>query len=372
MSGQRVAVLGLGRMGAAMACRLRGEGWEVLGWHRSGAPVEGVTVEADLGTAVAQAGFVLVSLFDDAACTEVLTRARPDIPPGTPVVNTTTTSPDAATSFAGMFGSAYLHAPVLGSIPAVAGGTLVILARGDPDTITQVTPLLHALGRTIHVGQPRVAAASKLVSNGAHAGVLNTLRAALRRANLIGLDRSVAIEVLQHGPVGGLVRAKWDRLADPAIARPAEFTVAALAKDQALLAAASPHPWPLARETESAIASGAVAAEADIAALAVAAFEDEMRDRFGPIPESVAQLLRHAGLRTLCFEAGILNLEVGKKAIAATPRSPPSAEAIEVVRTADIRPEWRGGRFILHHESADPGERADLALALLEQLLSRS
>lgn len=275
MSSQRVAVLGLGRMGAAMARRLSGEGWPVLGWHRSGAPVEGVTVEADLGTAVAQAGIVLISLFDDAACAEVLSQARPDILAGTPVVNTTTTSPDAATSFAAALGPSYVHAPVLGSIPAVAGGALLFLVGGEPATITRVTPLLQALGQTIHVGQPHAAAASKLVSNGALARVVATVRAALRHADGMGLDRSVALEVLQHGPVGGLVRAKREQLTDSAAARPAEFTVAALAKDQALLAAASPHPWPLARETEGAIVSGAVGAEDDVAALMTAAAEDE-------------------------------------------------------------------------------------------------
>ena len=34
--------------------------------------------------------------------------------------------------------------------------------------------------------------------------------------------------------------------------------------------------------------------------------------------------------------------------------------------------EWRGGRFVLRHERADPAERADLALALLERLVSRA
>ena len=57
-----------------MARRLRAEGWDVLGWHRSGAPVDGVTVEADLAKAVASAGAILVSLFDDDSCADVLAR----------------------------------------------------------------------------------------------------------------------------------------------------------------------------------------------------------------------------------------------------------------------------------------------------------
>jgi 3-hydroxyisobutyrate dehydrogenase-like beta-hydroxyacid dehydrogenase len=266
-----VTVLGLGRMGAAMARRLRSEGWEVIGWHRSGAPVDGVAVEPELATAAASAGLVLISLFDDVACAEVLNRAQPVLASGTIVVNTTTTSPSAAQRLAGEVGSLYVHAPVLGSVPAVNGGVLEILAGGEAVAVAAATPVLSALGRILHVGQPETAAAVKLIANGTLAGVLATVRDALRQAEAMGLERTLVLDILERGQVGGLVRGKRDRLADPGLDRAADFTAAGLAKDAALLAGAAAHPWRHARELEAAIQTGAVRADDDIAALVTTA-----------------------------------------------------------------------------------------------------
>jgi 3-hydroxyisobutyrate dehydrogenase-like beta-hydroxyacid dehydrogenase len=283
---QQIAVLGLGRMGAAMARRLAAQGWSVVGWHRSGRPVDGVTVEADLTEAVGKSGTVVLSLFDDDACAEVLGRVRPALAEGSRVVNTSTTSPDAATRFADTLGSPYVHAPVLGSVPAVAFGSLLILTGGDAASIEAVHPLLHSLGQTVHIGQPSAAAAIKLVANGALAGALATVRDVLRHAEALGLERARVLEVLERGPVGAIVRAKRDRLGDTAVDRPADFSIAGLAKDQALLAAASPYPWPVARDLENALDSGTVGPDDDIAAVAGASTRD---------PEVLAPL--HAYIR---------------------------------------------------------------------------
>ena len=268
MGTERVAVLGLGRMGAAVARRLQDQGCEVDGWHRSGSAVDGVTVVPDPASAVARAGVVLLCLFDDTACAEVLDRVRPALPDGCVVVNTSTTSPAAASAFAEQVGSAYLHSPVIGSVPAVAAGALEILVGGDLATVARAGRVLDILGRPHHVGDAATAAAAKLVANGALAGAVTTIRDALDQAAALGLERALALDVLQWGPVGGLVRAKRDRLADPPAVRPADFTIAGLIKDQALLAAASTRPWRYAREIE---ASEAERADEDFAALATTA-----------------------------------------------------------------------------------------------------
>jgi len=275
MTDMRIAILGLGRMGSAMARRLRGEGWDVVGWHRSGAPVDGVTVEADLAKAVGSAQVAVLCLFDDAACHEVLAQVRDAGSDGLRVVNTSTTSPAAAARFASQVGPAYVHAPVIGSVPAVAAGTLQILAGGEPAAIEAVTPVLAALGTVVHVGQPDTAAAVKLVANGVLAGVAATLRDALRQADALGLDRTLVLDVLERGPIGGLVKAKRDRLTGSAADKPADFTVDGLAKDQALLAAASGQPWPHARDIEAALEQGTVRRDDDFAALVTAPAVDD-------------------------------------------------------------------------------------------------
>src|SRR5579875_925632 len=55
-SSRAIAVLGLGRMGTALAARLLSLGWEVTGWTRSGRPAPPVKQASDPAEAVANAG----------------------------------------------------------------------------------------------------------------------------------------------------------------------------------------------------------------------------------------------------------------------------------------------------------------------------
>ncbi|MFE6489006.1 NAD(P)-dependent oxidoreductase, partial [Streptomyces sp. NPDC057757] len=59
-----ITVLGLGRMGGAIAARLAADSWDVVGWTRSGRAAGTVTTIADLHEAVSKADFVLLALFD--------------------------------------------------------------------------------------------------------------------------------------------------------------------------------------------------------------------------------------------------------------------------------------------------------------------
>jgi hypothetical protein len=161
-----------------------------------------------------------------------------------------------------------MHAPVLGSVPAVTAGTLEIVVGGAKVTVEAVKPLLRSLGHIVHVGHANTAAALKLIANGALAGALTTVGEALRQADALGLDRVLVLDLLQVGPLGDLIRAKRDRLDDPPAQLVADFAVAGLVKDQALLAAMSPRPWPLARQIEAAVISGELRPDDDIAAVA--------------------------------------------------------------------------------------------------------
>lgn len=290
MTNRAVTVVGLGRMGTAMARRLDAEGWDVRGWHRRGAPVEAVTVVPDLAGAVAGADVVLLSLFDDAACDDVLGRLRPVLAAGVVIVNTTTTSRAAAVRFADLMGPDYVHCPVLGSVPAVGAGGLTLIPGGDPVSVEAVLPLLRTLGQPVQAADAATSSTLKLIANGALAGGLAVVRDALRQADALALDRGVVLDLLQRGPVGGLVRSKRDRLAAGAPARPADFTVAGLAKDQGLLAELSGSPWPLARQTQAALASAQVRPDDDIAALATA----PEPDRTGVLEPLLAYIEGHA------------------------------------------------------------------------------
>ena len=60
----RIGVIGLGRMGSAIAAGMQDEGRAVLGWTRSGRTVEGVESAPDLATLVDGSDVLVLSLFD--------------------------------------------------------------------------------------------------------------------------------------------------------------------------------------------------------------------------------------------------------------------------------------------------------------------
>ncbi|MCX4409834.1 nuclear transport factor 2 family protein [Streptomyces sp. NBC_01764] len=266
-----IAVLGLGRMGDALATRLIAQDWDVVGWTRSGRTSGAVKTTGDPNDAVAQADLVLLALFDGPACRQVLDDVHDSLRTDTIVLNTSTIAPAEASMLARRLGPSYIHAPVLGSVPAAAAGALQILAAADQDTLDRARPALETMGTVRRVDDASTAAALKLIANNSLAGAVLALRDSLRQADALGLPRAQVLDVLELGQLGGLVTRKRPFLAGRPAAVTAEFTIGALAKDMALLAAASNTPLRSAAN----LADTPAAPEADIAVAATApAVED--------------------------------------------------------------------------------------------------
>jgi 3-hydroxyisobutyrate dehydrogenase-like beta-hydroxyacid dehydrogenase len=246
-------------MGAAIAARLLSLGWEVTGWTRSGRAVDAVKMADDPNDAVADAGVIVLALFDGPACVQVLERVRDSLRPGAIVVNTAAIAPAEAAALAGRLGPSYVHAPLLGSVPAVASGALQILAGADEDALARARPVLDALGEVRPVGDAATAAALKLVANSSLAGAVLALRDSVRQGEALGLPRAQVLDVLELGQLGGMVARKRAFLDGDPVA--AEFTIGALAKDMALLADASKSPLRSAAE----LTDSPAGPEADIA-----------------------------------------------------------------------------------------------------------
>ncbi|MEW2301422.1 nuclear transport factor 2 family protein [Streptomyces sp. NPDC006655] len=258
-----IAVLGLGRMGSALATRLAAQDRDVVAWTRSGRTPGTVKTTGDPNEAVARADLVLVALFDGPACRQVLDDVRDSLRTDTIVLNTSTIAPAEATSLARQFGPSYVHAPLLGSVPAAAGGDLQILAA-DQKALDRVRPVLETLGTVRHVAAAATAAALKLIANNSLAGAVLALRDALRQADALGLPRTQTLDVLELGQLGALVARKRPFLLDEPTPATAEFTIGAPAKDMALLAAASDTPL----RSAAGLADTPAAPEADIAVAA--------------------------------------------------------------------------------------------------------
>jgi 3-hydroxyisobutyrate dehydrogenase-like beta-hydroxyacid dehydrogenase len=227
-----VVLIGLGRMGRAMAERYAAAGWSVRTWNRSG----GGTAPTPRAAVGSGDGAVVLALFDDRACHEVLDQLG-DAVAGRLVVNTSTVSVDGAASIDERIraaGGRYVHAPVMGSLPAVLGGSLRVLAGGSQADVAHAGRALEPLATEVrHLGHPRDAAAAKLVANSSLAGAVLAVHHSLEAAAALGLPLSAALDVLEVGRLGEVVRGFRGRLEQPG--SEAHFTVGALVKDVGLL-----------------------------------------------------------------------------------------------------------------------------------------
>ncbi|MBA2953199.1 NAD-binding protein [Nocardioides sp. MAH-18] len=242
----RVAVVGTGRMGAAMAARVAGAGHDLTVWNRTPAKAEGLggPVAGTAREAVADADVVVVSLADDAAVRAAY--GGPDglvagLGPEQVVVDTSTVAPETVRALAGdvaATGAALLDTPVSGSVPSVESGTILVMAGGDADALERARPALESFAeRIILLGPVGAGATMKLAVNAMVFGLNQTLAESLVLAERAGVDREQAYEVIASSAVAApFVHYKRAAFADPGSA-PVAFALDLVAKDLDLAAA---------------------------------------------------------------------------------------------------------------------------------------
>ena len=175
----RVAIIGTGKMGGAMARRLTSQGHELTLWNRTRAKAQALgagKVAATPAEAAREADVVISMLTDaDAVRTAYLgPEGALKSAKGQVFIEMSTAGPNVAAELAPRLEKArasYVEAPVIGSVPAVEAGTLVVLAAGKEAAVERARPVLQALGEVRHVGDLGSAAALKLVANSMLAGV---------------------------------------------------------------------------------------------------------------------------------------------------------------------------------------------------------
>jgi 3-hydroxyisobutyrate dehydrogenase-like beta-hydroxyacid dehydrogenase len=246
----RVAVVGTGRMGGAMAARLRAGDVAVTVFNRTADRAAAVAERtgADLAPtareAAAAADVVLVSLADDAACEAAY--HGPDgivagVRAGTIVADTSTIDPRTAVRLGDAVrasGGAHLDAPVSGSVPSVEKGELAVLAGGDAADVERARPVLeHLAKRIFHVGPAGAGAIVKLAVNGIVHALNQAVSEALVLAEAAGVARGRAYEVFAASAAGApFVQYKQAAFARPD-ETPAAFTLDLVGKDLDLILA---------------------------------------------------------------------------------------------------------------------------------------
>jgi 3-hydroxyisobutyrate dehydrogenase len=210
-----VAVLGTGRMGAAMASRLVAAGHELVLWNRTTAkavelarrlgPMAQVAVDPE--SAVSGCRFVLSVFADGATTCAVLLDAIPagSWLPGVVVCDLATSGVEAAEALsAGLAqaGVAFVDAPVSGSVPTVLAGEVLVMASGSERDVATLSPVLTAFARmVIFVGPAGSGQIMKLSVNLVVHGLNAVVSEALQLAESAGITRKNAYDVLQESVV---------------------------------------------------------------------------------------------------------------------------------------------------------------------------
>jgi 3-hydroxyisobutyrate dehydrogenase len=277
---QRVAFLGLGTMGAAMAANLARAGFPVVAWNRTpGRAPElqelGVTTASTPAEAASSAEIVVVCVSDTPDVEAVL--FGPDgvvegAASGTLIIDCSTIAPSGSWDFAARLRERDLRmvdAPVSGGSEGARNATLTIFVGGDERDVEHARPVLNALGRTItHVGPIGAGQAVKSVNQVILAGTYLGVAEGIVLAIKAGLDVEQVVEALGGGAAQSWVLAnRAGRMIDNDY--PLGFKVALHRKDLAIA-------LELAGQLGAALPVSALAAQLESGLIARGHADDDM------------------------------------------------------------------------------------------------
>lgn len=191
----RVALLGTGKMGGAIARRVAGAGHELVLWNRTRSRAEEVGVGSVAATpeeAVRGREVVLSILFGPESVRETYGLLTPEA--GQVYCEMSTAGPELPGLIAPLVeehGAALLTCPILGSVPAIEDGSATLLVGGDERVAEKALPVLKTFSAPEPGGSREEAAALKLISNA-----------------MLGVTSAAAAELLNAGRRQGLDPAR--------------------------------------------------------------------------------------------------------------------------------------------------------------------
>jgi 3-hydroxyisobutyrate dehydrogenase len=209
---EKVAFLGLGIMGSRMAANLCRAGFEVHAWNRTRARAEELAAEhgavvADTPAEAAAAAGIAITMVVDSPEVEAVVfgpdGAAEGLSEGGLAIDMSTIAPSASRAIAGRLAErsvAFLDAPVTGSKPKAADGTLTIMVGGDAAEYERVKPLFDAMGKLVlHVGPQGHGSMVKLINNTVAAVNTAAIAEGIAVGRRAGLDLDKLIEVIAAG-----------------------------------------------------------------------------------------------------------------------------------------------------------------------------
>jgi 3-hydroxyisobutyrate dehydrogenase len=214
-----IAFVGVGRMGANMARRLKDQGFHVTALYDAHRPAAttlaqelGSFARQSLGEVTASADAIITVVSDDTAMREIF--AAPDDnllvnAQGKLFINCATISPEVhleVEELAREEGAQTLEACMASSITQAREGTLYLMCGGEKSSFQRAEPILQALGSSIrYIGKSGDAAKVKALVN----MVMNINTAGLAEGlglgDALGLDLTMLREVFSETGAGSRV-----------------------------------------------------------------------------------------------------------------------------------------------------------------------
>jgi 3-hydroxyisobutyrate dehydrogenase-like beta-hydroxyacid dehydrogenase len=212
---KRVAILGVGKMGAAVAKELSKSGHSVILWNRSKEMTESLAAQfpnvsvatsprnalkdADVAITFFASGPVTESvLLDDLSVLEDSKKSLIIVDMGTSGLET---AQKLGAAIAKM-GRKFIDCPVSGSVATIQSHQLLIMASGDKSAIREVESVLTVFAKkVIHVGDVGAGQVMKLVVNSVVHALNIAVAEGLTLASTFNLDLNSVYDVLQESVV---------------------------------------------------------------------------------------------------------------------------------------------------------------------------
>lgn len=217
----KIGLVGLGRMGAAIAARLRDHGFDLGAWDidaavRQAQASRGVRI-APSPRAVAESADIIISIItDDRGVMRIFSEADGFLSADVRdklFIEMSTLQPMTGRALAPLVAAnnaRIIDSPVLGTIPQVQDGKLFALVGGEAADLDRARPVLEKLTRRIeHMGPNGAGYAMKLSVNLGLAAYIEALSESLALGTAERLDFDQMLDVLQEAPyASGWMKSK--------------------------------------------------------------------------------------------------------------------------------------------------------------------
>lgn len=204
----KIGLIGTGLMGQPMALKLLEADLSVIVYNRTASKLQplqeaGATAADSPESVLKEADCIILMLTDANAIQEMLLGENAiSLLKNRTIIQMGTIAPQESKTICNSIteaGSEYLEAPVLGSIPQVKSGELIMMVGSTEDQFQQWLPVLkHYSPQPMHIGAVGTASAMKLALNQLIAGLTSTFALTLGFVKRQGVDVEQFMQVVRE------------------------------------------------------------------------------------------------------------------------------------------------------------------------------